>query len=126
MLFRSAQVMISRFVGSSPVWGSVLTAQSPEPALDSVSVSLCPALAHTLSLSLKNKHWGTWVAQLVKCPTLAQVMISQFGSASPASGFVLTAQSPEPALDSVLPSLCSFPAHALSLSLRNKETLKKN
>ena len=36
----SAQVMISRFVSSSPVLGSVLTAQSLEPASDSVSPSL--------------------------------------------------------------------------------------
>ena len=59
---------------------------------------------------------GTWVAQSVKCPTSAQVMISQFVSSSPASDSVLTAQSPEPALDSVSPSLCSSPALTLSLS----------
>ena len=72
---------------------------------------------------------GAWVAQLVKHPTSAQVMISQFMSSSPTLGSVQTAQSLEPALDSVSPSLCSFPAHArslsLSLSLRNKETQKK-
>ena len=46
----SAQVMISRFVSSSPVLGSVLTAQSLEPALDSVplSLSLCLSPSHTL------------------------------------------------------------------------------
>ena len=36
----SAWVMISWFVGSRPASGSVLTAQSLEPALDSVSLSL--------------------------------------------------------------------------------------
>ena len=36
----SAQVMISRLVGSSPALGSVLTARSLEPASDSVSPSL--------------------------------------------------------------------------------------
>ena len=36
----SAQVMISRLVGSSPMSGSVLTARSLEPVLDSVSPSL--------------------------------------------------------------------------------------
>ena len=36
----SAQVMISRSVSSSPVLGSVLTAQSLEPVSDSVSPSL--------------------------------------------------------------------------------------
>ena len=53
----SAQVMISRFVGSSPVSGSVLTAGSLEPALDSVSPSLSvpPLLSLSFSLSLKNK-----------------------------------------------------------------------
>ena len=50
-------VMISQFVGSSPELGSVLTAQSLEPASDSVSPSL-PApspLMLGLSLSLKNE-----------------------------------------------------------------------
>ena len=45
------------------------------------------------------------MAQLVKRPTLAQVMISQSVSLSPASGSVLTAQSLEPASDSVSLSL---------------------
>ena len=36
----SAQVLISQFVGSSPMSGSVLTAQSLEPASDSESPSL--------------------------------------------------------------------------------------
>ena len=50
----SAQVMISWFMGSSPVLGSVLTAQRLESALDSVSLSLsAPSLlACSLSLSL--------------------------------------------------------------------------
>ena len=53
----SAQAMISRFVGSSPASGSVLTAQSLDPALDSVSPSLSdpPMLMLSLSLSLDNK-----------------------------------------------------------------------
>ena len=41
--------MISQFMSSSPVSGSVLIAQSLEPASDSVSPSL------SASLSLKNK-----------------------------------------------------------------------
>ena len=50
------QVMISRFVGSSPVLGSMLRAQSLEPASDVVSPSLSapPLLALSLSLPLKN------------------------------------------------------------------------
>ena len=53
----SAQVMILRFVGSSPMSGSVLTAQSLESALDSVSpfLSLPPPLTPCLPLSLINK-----------------------------------------------------------------------
>ena len=58
---------------------------------------------------------GAWVAQWIEHPTSAQVMISQFVSSSPASGSVLTAQSLEPASDSVSPSLCPSPTHALSL-----------
>ena len=50
-----AQVMISQFVGSSPASGSVLTVQSLEPALDSVSPSLSVPPLLVLCLSLKNK-----------------------------------------------------------------------
>ena len=51
----SAQVMISRFVGSSPTLGSVLTVGSLEPASDSVSPSLSapPPLMLCLSHSQK-------------------------------------------------------------------------
>ena len=59
---------------------------------------------------------GTWGAQ----PTLAQVTISRFVSSSPAPGSVVTAQSLDPASDSVSPSLSAPPLHALSLSLKNK------
>ena len=49
-----APVMISQFRRSSPVSGPVLTAQSLEPALHSVSplLSAPPLLAHARSLSL--------------------------------------------------------------------------
>ena len=66
---------------------------------------------------------GAWVAQLVKPPTSAQVMISQFVSLSSTSGSVLTAQSLEPASDSVSPSLSAPPLLTLALSLKNKYTL---
>ena len=46
-----AQVMISRFLSSSPESGSVLTAQSLEPVSDSVSPSLCPS-PHSRSVSI--------------------------------------------------------------------------
>ena len=63
------------------------------------------------------------MAQSVKHLTLAQVMISCFVSSSPVLGSVLTAQNLEPASDSVSPSLCPSPAHALSLSVSK---IKKN
>ena len=65
---------------------------------------------------------GTWVAQSVKRPTLAQIMISQFMCSRPTSGSMLTAQSLEPASDSVSPSLSAPPPLmlCLSVSLRNK------
>ena len=51
----SAQVMISRSVGSGPASGSVLTAQSLEPVSDSVSPSFSDPPLFMLSLCLKNK-----------------------------------------------------------------------
>ena len=65
---------------------------------------------------------GTRVAQSVERPTSAQVMISQSVSLSPASGSGLTAQSLEPVLDSVSPSLSlTLPRScSVSLCLRNK------
>ena len=60
---------------------------------------------------------GAWVAQSVKHPTSAQVMISQLVGSSPASGSVLTAQSLEPASDSVSPSLSMPLPHSRSVSL---------
>ena len=51
----SAQVKISRFMSSSPVSGSVLTAQSLEPVSDSVSPSLCDPPPFMLCLSLSQK-----------------------------------------------------------------------
>ena len=57
------------------------------------------------------------MAQSVKRPTLAQVTISQSVNSSPASGSGLTAQSLEPASDSVSPSLSGPPLLVLALSL---------
>ena len=51
----SAQVMISQSVSSSPESGSVLTAQSLGPALDSVSPSLSAPPLLMISLSKINK-----------------------------------------------------------------------
>ena len=66
--------------------------------------------------------WGAWVAQSVKCPTSAQVLISGFKSWSRVLGSVPIAGSLEPASDSMSPSL-SLPLtnlHFLSLSKLNK------
>ena len=65
------------------------------------------------------------MAQAVKHPTSAQVMISQFMSSSPMSGSVLTAQSLKLLQIYVSLTLCPFPAHTHSLSLSNiSKTLK--
>ena len=50
----SAQVMISWFISLSPALGSVLTAQSLEPASDPVSPSALHL--HSISLSKINQH----------------------------------------------------------------------
>ena len=71
---------------------------------------------------------GTWVAQLGKYPTSAQVTISQSVSLSPASVSVLVVQSLEPALDSVSPSLSAHPPLMLCLCLskiKNKNVKNK-
>ena len=64
---------------------------------------------------------GTWVVQSVEHPTLAQVMISQFVSSSPASGSVLTACSePGACFRFCVSSFCPSPTHALSHSVSQK------
>ena len=54
----SAQVMISQLVSSSPASGCVLTAQSLESALDSVSPSLSTPPLLMLSLTLETADLG--------------------------------------------------------------------
>ena len=84
----------------------------------SLSLSAPPLLMLSLSLSLRKYiSRGTWVAQSVKHLTSAQVKISRSMSSSPALGSVLTAQSLEPASDSVSPSLSAPPLLVFSLSL---------
>ena len=77
---------------------------------------------------------GTWLAQLFKQLTSTQIMFSWFMGSSPALGSVLTAQSLEPASDSVSPSF-SVPPHpsppphfvsvSVSVSLKNNQSFKK-
>ena len=88
-----------------------------------MEVSSCKISALFVKLyKIIRRLWGTWVAQLIRRPTSAQVMISWFVSSSPTLGFMLTAQSLEPASDSVCVSL-SLPlpySRPVSLSLKNK------
>ena len=83
-----------------------------------------PDMENRLVAIRREQAWGTWVAQSVKHPALAQVMISQLLSSSPTSGTVLTARILEPASDSVSPSLSAplLLTLCLSLSLKNKQT----
>ena len=67
-----------------------------------------------------SSYRGAWVAQSVKRPTSAQVMISRFVGSSPALGSVLTVQSLEPALDSMSPSLSAPPLLVRARSLSQK------
>ena len=52
----SGQVMVSRSMSLRPTLGSVLVAQSLEPASDSVSPSLFALPLLVLSVCLKNKY----------------------------------------------------------------------
>ena len=79
---------------------------------------------------LRSHLRGAWVAQSIKRLTSAQVVISRSVSSSPASGSVLTAQSLEPASDSLSPSLSAPPPLALCFGLskinkHSKVKLKK-
>ena len=80
------------------------------------------SLSQDKQINFKKKIRDAWVAQSVKPPTSAQVMISQFVGSSPVLGSVLTARSLEPASDSVSPPLSVPPLLSLSLclSLKNK------
>ena len=60
------------------------------------------------------------MAQSVEHPNLAQVMISQYVGLGPTLGSALIAQSLEPALDPVSPSLSARRHSALSLSVSLK------
>ena len=66
------------------------------------------------TVTLKCKTRGAWVAQSVGRPTSAQAMTSRSVSSSPTLGSGLTARSLEPVSDSLSPSVCPSPTHALS------------
>ena len=61
------------------------------------------------------------MTQLAKHPTSAQLMISLFMGSSLTSGSEQTAQSLEPASDSLSPSLSTLPPIVLCLSKINKD-----
>ena len=66
------------------------------------------------------------MAQSVKRPTSAQVMISRFVTSSPASGSVLDVSEPGARFsDSASPSLSAPPPLVLSFSLSQKINIKK-
>ena len=68
----------------------------------------------------KKQSGGAWMAQSVKGPTSAQIMISQFVGSSPTLGSAVTElQSLQPASDSVSPYL-SAPPHLCCLSKISK------
>ena len=102
--------------------------QSLERPSRSATQHLLPHWRKSLSLIVA-PYWGSWVAQSVELLTLAQVTILRFVSWSPASGSVLTAQSLEPASDSLCLSLPLPHSCARSLSLSpsvSKLNTKKN
>ena len=76
--------------------------------------------SHLQALQKVIHSQGIWVAQSVKHPTSAWVMVSHFMGSSPTSGSVLTAQSLEPAMDSVSLTLCPSPTCARAHSLSQK------
>ena len=79
------------------------------------------SLASKFSSEVKNRRklWDTWVAPSVKRPTSAyDLVVCEF---EPRVGSVLTARSPEPASDSMSPSLSALPCSlSFSLSLSQK------
>ena len=71
-------------------------------------------------MGFKNWMRGAWVAHKVERLTSAQAMISWFVSSSPVLRSVMTAQSLQPASDSVFPSLSSPPQLVLYFPFKNK------
>ena len=69
---------------------------------------------------MKKQTLVAWVAEWVKHPTSARVMISWFLSSIPSLGSVPSAQSLQPASHSVSPSFSAPPLLVLSLSLSQK------
>ena len=81
------------------------------------SIQTCKENTFSYILNQEGCTGATWVAQSVKRPTSAQVMNAQSVGSSPTSSSVLTAQTLEPASDSVPPSFSVPSSLSLSLSL---------
>ena len=86
---------------------------------------VCRVISRVISLHFKWEGRGAWVAQSVKHLTLMQVLISRFIGSSPTMGSLLTAQSLEPAWNSVAPSFSAPPLLVLCLSLSLSLSLSK-
>ncbi|XP_044889176.1 fibronectin type III domain-containing protein 7 isoform X4 [Felis catus] len=108
--------------------GDVYTVMVSPVAETGLKLTFCPKKIYSGTQARIPSVRGAWVAQSVGPLTLTQVMISPSVSSSSTSGSVLTAQSLEPASDSVSPSFSAPPPLVLCLflSLKNKiKTLKK-
>ena len=119
--------MIQRHSGTCVSWAVCGCIPIPDhPGSSKLPEGLSPP-----SGGFKNYNTGgPWVAQQIKHPTSAQVMIWRFVGSNPTLGSVPTARSLEPASESVSPSLSAPPLLALCLclclSLKNKLKNKKN
>ena len=106
-----------------PCWG--VTAFGPKFFVRGNFKVPCNILYFYSIWILEYEVWGAWVARSVKCLTLDfssghDLTILEF---EPQVG--LCTNSPQPAWDSVSPSLCPSPAGTLSLSLSKYINLKK-
>ena len=116
----------SELSAQSPTRGSnsQTTRSWPEPKSDAQPTEPPRRPRNTMIYSTQKEKvscfqtdlWGTWVAQSVKRPTLAQVMMSWFVSSRPALGSMLTAQPGACLGFCVSLSLCPSPTHARALS----------
>ena len=75
----SAQVMISRFVGSNPASGSALTVQSLLGIL-SLPLSLCLMLSFSLKISKLEKFFKFYLFLLHSMKSTIEVQEGQFNS----------------------------------------------
>ena len=81
----------------------------------------CECVTHTRLQKVRRGAPG-WLSRL---SVQLWLKVSQFMNSSPTSDSVLTAQSLEPASDSVSPSLSAPPPFELCLSLKNKNIKTK-